>query len=413
VKPELVARGVGLVTATSRSLSSYDTGIAGTSYAAALIGGGAALFVQAWPSLDPMAVRAALLRTGSQAATPDNILGWGRPDIAAAILLPEGIAPASVATIDLQGTLATLVPTFTWRAPLVQPAMRPVRFRLEIARDPAFENIVHVDTASDVASITLREALHPAPQLWWRVVAQAGDVRRESAAAGPIRMPTWVRLVSPVPDRVTFVDSRRPEFLWQPLAAPAPVGPLTYDIEVFSNLDRTELQAGRGLTQSTFRVAEPLEPNIAYGWRVITRTRNGQVDTTESSALFVVTSDTMPPATLLYQNFPNPFPRTDLGRSTTSIWFDLAQGADVELAVYDQRGRLVRRLIPAQPSCGRITLGPGQFGRGAPADPTDSCVVTVWDGRDENGDVVPRGVYVLRLIVDGEPHYRRMLFVPQ
>jgi hypothetical protein len=225
-------------------------------------------------------------------------------------------------------------------------------------------------------------------------------------------MPGWVRLIAPAPDRVTFVNALRPEFSWQPLAAPPPVGPLFYDIEIFSNLDRTELQAGRSLTRSTFRVPEPLEPNVAYGWRVITHTANGQIDTVESSALFVVTSDTLPPATLLYQNFPNPFPRPDLARTTTSIWFDLAETATIELSVHDQRGRLVRHLIPAQPSCGPITAGPGQFGRGVPSEPTEDCFLTVWDGRDRDGALVPRGVYVLRLLVDGRPHYRRIVFTP-
>jgi serine protease AprX len=413
VKPELAAVAVNLVAAGNASLGAYDRAIAGTSYAAALIAGGAALVVQAWPSLDAMAVRQALLLAGSEAASPDNGVGWGRPDVAAAILMPEGISPVSAAEVDLQGALTTVAPTFSWSAPLVHPAMRPVRYRLEISTDPVFNGIVHSDTASDASSLTLRQPLDPASALWWRVIAEAGEVRRTSGVAGPIRMPSWVRLIAPTSDRVTFVKALRPEFSWQPLAAPPPIGPLTYDIEVFSNLGRTPLQAGRGLTQPTFRLAQPLEPNVAYGWRVITRTRTGQIDTVESSALFVVTSDTLPPATLLYQNFPNPFPRADLGRTTTSVWFDLAETSVIELSVHDQRGRLVRRLIPADPSCGRITAGPGQFGRGAPSEPTGDCLLTVWDGRDADGETVPRGVYVLRLLVDGQPHYRRIIFAPE
>src|SRR2546426_1099888 len=53
---------------------------------------------------------------------------------------------------------------------------------------------------------------------------------------------------------------------------------------------------------------------------------------------------TLPPTTLLYQNFPNPFPAG--GRDSTCIWFDLAEGGPVTLAILDLRGGPVRRFIP-------------------------------------------------------------------
>ena len=82
--------------------------------------------------------------------------------------------------------------------------------------------------------------------------------------------------------------------------------------------------------------------------------------------------------------------------------------------MHDQRDRLVRRLIPAAPGCGQVTLGPGQFGRGAPTVYTFDCdgINTFWDGTDANGDTVPRGVYVLRLRAGSVVEYRHMIFVP-
>jgi hypothetical protein len=56
-------------------------------------------------------------------------------------------------------------------------------------------------------------------------------------------------------------------------------------------------------------------------------------------------ADTARPAvTLLYQNFPNPFPTADT--RVTCIWFDLNRNAPVSLTVHDVRGNLVRRLLP-------------------------------------------------------------------
>ena len=74
---------------------------------------------------------------------------------------------------------------------------------------------------------------------------------------------------------------------------------------------------------------------------------------------------------------PNPFnPRTAIG-------FTLAQGARVALAVYDVRGRLVRRVLDAQVEAG--------------AHPR----LATWDGLDDQGRVAPSGTYFLRLTTDG------------
>lgn len=411
-KPELIARGIGLMAASSTALDAYDANLAGTGYAAAIVAGGAALFMQAWPSLGAQDARAALLLAADRATAPDNEVGRGRPDVAAAILLPRGITPTGAATVDLQGTFTTIAPTFSWSAPLVQPDVGPVLYRVELATDPVFNSIVQTDTVRQASALMLRRAVRPAQNLWWRVVAEAGGVRRASSVAGPNRMPSWVTLLSPAPGRVTFVNTTRPELSWTPLAAPAPVGPFTYEVQVLSIENGRPLQSVPNLTQSTLRVPQPLVPNVAYRWRVIARTRTGQVDTVESAAQFIITSDTLPPATLLYQNFPNPFPRPDLGHTVTSIWFDLAESAQVELTVHDQRGRLIRRLIPADVSCGPVTRPPGLYGRGVPTTPTDDCFTTVWDGRAEDGETVPRGVYVLRLRAGALVQYRRMIFAP-
>ncbi len=164
-----------------------------------------------------------------------------------------------------------------------------------------------------------------------------------------------------------------------------------------------------GLSTSSVRVAQPLNYNVSYRWRVIARTQSGMADTVASAAPFVVTSTGQPPATLLYQNFPNPFPRSDLGEGVTHIWFDLAEPSAVELSVHDLTGRLVRRLIPA-PGCGPVTLEPGLYGRGGEADP---CILTTWDGGDADGVRVPAGIYIIRLEAAGEVQYRRALFRPR
>jgi hypothetical protein len=414
IKPELVARGTGLLAASSVSPASFDISLSGTSYSAPLIAGGAAQLMEAWPALSSMAVREALILSGSRIRTPDQALGYGVPDVAAAILFPRGIEPVRVGTIDLENRLTTIVPEFEWVVPLLHPSAAPVTYHVDVALDSFFVNIVHTDSVRDAFRLTSSRALRPGT-LWWRVRADASaGVRRASGPRGPFEMPGWVRLLSPRPDRATFVNSLRPELAWSPLAAPPPIGPLTYDVEVLSAQTGLPVQpAIRNLTTSSVRVPQALTPNNSYRWRVIARTARGAVDTVESGNVFVVTSTDRPPVTLLQQNFPNPFPRPDLGMDRTTIWFDIAAAAVVDLAVFDLRGRFIRQLIPADNTCGPQTLPPGLYGRSGSLVEPNACVATTWDGTDHEGRTVAPGVYVLRLRVDGRDQFRRMVFLPR
>ncbi|MGD8278239.1 MAG: S8 family serine peptidase [Gemmatimonadota bacterium] len=414
VKPDVAARGVGIFAASAIALGAYDISLQGTSYPTALVAGAAATFLEAWPELSADAARRALRLAGRRSGPPDDDTGRGIPDVASAILFPDGLSPGSIAPIDLSRALTTVVPTVSWRASLVSQAMRPVHYRVQLATDSLFQNVIRADTITESSAVTLRQALRPAPALWWRVVATAAlGVTRTSAAAGPFSMPSWVRLLSPDDDQVSFVDSPRPDLSWVPLAAPPPVGPFVYDVEILSNETGQLVQpALRGVTTATVRVPQPLVPNVAYRWRVIARTQTGVADTVESRLPFVVTSETRPPATLLYQNFPNPFPRADLGASSTRIWFDLADSSSVQLTVLDLRGRRVRRLIPT-PGCSAVTLGPGIYGRGLTGEVNDPCILTSWDGRDDEGRTVARGIYLLHFRAAGKEEYRRMVFLPE
>lgn len=80
----------------------------------------------------------------------------------------------------------------------------------------------------------------------------------------------------------------------------------------------------------------------------------------------------LPRAHLLGICFPNPF------NPATWIAFELARPEVVDLAVYDLKGRLVRRLAGGQV----VAAGPHRV---------------LWDGRDEGGRGVAAGVYVYRL----------------
>lgn len=115
--------------------------------------------------------------------------------------------------------------------------------------------------------------------------------------------------------------------------------------------------------------------------------------------------DSVPPATLLYQNFPNPFPAS--GRDSTCLWFDLASDSAVELEILDLRGNVVRRFVPGPDLPARLPAG--RYGRSGPTGPACDTRL-MWDGRAGDGRDVPPGVYLYKLRAGGIIQFRRIVF---
>lgn len=82
-------------------------------------------------------------------------------------------------------------------------------------------------------------------------------------------------------------------------------------------------------------------------------------------------NETLPQDFALHANTPNPF------NPTTAIHYDLPQISDVRVEVFDLLGTRVRTLVQKQQTAGRH--------------------VVVWDGRNENGQIVASGVFIFQL----------------
>jgi len=115
---------------------------------------------------------------------------------------------------------------------------------------------------------------------------------------------------------------------------------------------------------------------------------------------------TRPAVTLLYQNFPNPFPTAE--SSVTCIWFDLNRTTSVSLTVHDVRGNLVRRLLPNAST--PQFLAPGRYGRATATANTGCNAAFAWDGRGDDGSTVPRGVYLIRLRAGDAQSIKKAVF---
>jgi len=111
VKPDVVAPGVGVITAVARTYDRYAP-LNGTSLAAPLVAGCAALVLSAHPDWGPEMVRDAIAMSASRADRPDNQYGWGIVNARDAVLYPliEGKVTDSTTRETIGGA------TVRWRA---------------------------------------------------------------------------------------------------------------------------------------------------------------------------------------------------------------------------------------------------------------------------------------------------------
>lgn len=309
-------------------------------------------------------------------------------------------------------TLRSVTPTFLGLVINAGPA-RPVRVVFQLAATPEFQGRLLLDTTlalTDTSfSVAPPSALPPAARVYWRAFvrddggAQNGDV----TLGGPRVVPQWVTLVSPTGPSGTVVRNRRPRFVWSAPQINEPPGPWEFDIEI-RGVDGRVLTTQR-LRDTTFTPARDLEANASYRWQVTARTVRGvQVAAALTTPTFTVEDPAVPTSTLLYQNFPNPFPAPFV--ANTCFWFDIGpQPSRVQLEIYTLRGVRVRRLLPSA-TVGEL-LPPGRYGRQR-SEVNEACDTRFeWDGTDDAGRTVPAGVYLARFKADGGYEaFKKILF---
>lgn len=304
-----------------------------------------------------------------------------------------------------EDTLRQVAPRFVIRATGFPPSARPIVLRLEVSASSMFTAPLLADTSvtGDSATIGLGRALPHGVTLFWRAIARgANGVQVVSPVVGPRTSALWVVLLRPNSVAGDVVSSR-PTFLWRGAEVVEPLAPWSYRLVVQNPASGATLTFGP-LADSAFSLPTALEANTAYRWSVVARLANGDSATAHSRASFVVASDDTPPLTLLYQNFPNPFP--SVTSLVTCVWFDLHVASAVRLDVYDLRGGHVRSLHPAGGAA--VRLPAGRYGRSVGGGICDERFA--WDGRSDTGAIVPPGVYLLRLRAGQTNSVKRMLF---
>ena len=129
-------------------------------------------------------------------------------------------------------------------------------------------------------------------------------------------------------------------------------------------------------------VETDLEKNSAYNWRV--RARNGETvgDWTQMRKFY---TRSLPKAFSLSQNYPNPF------NPSTYISFEIPTETDASVTIFNSLGQAVRTIYRQGLPAGRHEI--------------------IWNGRDDNGNVLASGIYFYRLTAGNFSKTLKMVMV--
>ncbi len=322
------------------------------------------------------------------------------------------IARAQGATIDVPRDVPfPAAPLITVRATGFAGPASSRMIRLRLALDNSFGLVLYDSTkAGDVATFSMIKLLPENRDIFVEAFVMDANgiailrVFQLAGHTGP-----HLQLISPSAlSGVTFL-TRRPTFRWRSATVTTPPGPWLYELSITETatlVTRTFNVA----TDTIFTVPVDLEASTPYRWKVIARLFNGlAIDSAVAvgNSTFTIQPSDAVVKTLLYQNFPNPFPAPS--SQATCFWFDLKTGGKVELTIHDLRGHRVRTLIPGQLP---RELAAGRYGRASELDGTGCDPRLQWDGTADDGRVAPAGVYLLRFKADGVAEsMKKILFV--
>ncbi|CUU09812.1 Por secretion system C-terminal sorting domain-containing protein [Candidatus Kryptobacter tengchongensis] len=94
----------------------------------------------------------------------------------------------------------------------------------------------------------------------------------------------------------------------------------------------------------------------------------------------------LPPQSFkLYQNYPNPF------NLTTRIGFEIPEKSHIRIIIYDQLGRVVKKLVDKDMSAGYFEVE--------------------WDGRNDRGVYVSSGIYFYCIFTEKWSDFKKMILL--
>lgn len=276
----------------------------------------------------------------------------------------------------------TLLPDFYWTKSTDPDPGDNIRYRLKYLA--ASKSTLYV--LSDTNSVRLTTPLSDNTFYYWSVIISddhGGSVESEPTMfwTDTYPEPPFPFLaVSPANDSQGL--SSNVVFIWNIADDPDPLDFALYNLVYATDwADLSTHVLIEGIEDSTVSVS--LNNNTEYFWLVeavdkdgqITRSNNGTPMRMVVGTLGIDVAEQIPTQFALHPNYPNPF------NPATQIEFDLPKQVVVSLKVYDIMGKEVATLIEE-------SMNPGYHH-------------IVWHGRDSNGQQVPSGIYIAKLVTPG------------
>jgi len=219
-----------------------------------------------------------------------------------------------------------------------------------------------------------------------------GETLRNQATSPPqvnIQAQSYVVPVELISFTVT-AERKRAVVLWQTASETNNLG---FAIERRAGSETWQevgFVAGHGTTttpQSYRFVDENVQPG-AYSYRLRQIDTDGAFEITEARQVMIAA----PERFALLQNYPNPFSLSSAA-ARTLIQYELSgtTEVDVSLRIYNLLGQEVRRLSAGKHAAGYFEMS--------------------WDGRSEQGELVPGGIYFYQLIAGSQKQVRKLVVV--
>jgi len=131
---------------------------------------------------------------------------------------------------------------------------------------------------------------------------------------------------------------------------------------------------------------------LSFEWNVgamdeydTTWATNGPWQYTIDVSQLSLQDEILPSYYILSQNFPNPF------NPTTSIQYTIPENSIVKLTIFNIQGKEINQIFNKEHK-------PGQY-------------AILWDGKDNNGNIVPTGMYFYQLFTKNYSSIRKMIFI--
>lgn len=142
--------------------------------------------------------------------------------------------------------------------------------------------------------------------------------------------------------------------------------------------------AGTSATPNTYSfIDDRLQEKGTYYYRLEDIDIEGQTNH-HGPVTITVDQVKLPENFYVQQNYPNPF------NPSTTLEYGLPEAASVRVMVYNVRGELVRTLVNGNQTPGHKTL--------------------TWNGANDNGTIVPTGIYICRIQAGGSTKAIKMMF---